>query len=59
MAVSKRYPKFWIGAFARWDSLKGAAFAASPLVEREYSFSAGIGVAWLLGESSTLVEALE
>lgn len=59
MAMSKRYPKYWIGAFVRWDSLHGTAFAASPLVEREYSFSVGIGVAWLLGESSTLVEALE
>jgi MipA family protein len=59
MAVSKRYPKYWVGAFARWDSLKGAAFADSPLVEREYSFSAGIAVAWILGESSTRVEAFE
>jgi outer membrane protein len=59
MAVSKRYSKYWLGAFARWDSLKGAAFADSPLVERDYSFSAGIGVAWILGESSTRVEAFE
>ncbi len=59
MAVSKRYPKFWLGAFARWDSLKGAVFADSPLVERENAFSAGIGVAWMFGESSTRVEAFE
>ncbi len=59
MAVSKRYPKYWLGAFARWDTLKGAAFADSPLVEQEYSFSAGIGIAWILGESSTRVEAFE
>lgn len=59
MALSKRYPKYWVGAFARLDSLAGATFADSPLVEREYSFSAGIGVAWILGESSTRVEAFE
>lgn len=59
VAMSKRYRKYWVGAFARCDSLKGAAFADSPLVEREYSFSAGIGVAWILGESSTRVEAFE
>lgn len=59
MSVSKRYPKYWLGAFARWDSLKGAAFADSPLVKREDYFAAGVGIAWILGESSTRVEAVE
>jgi len=59
MSVSKRYPKYWLGAFARWDSLKGAVFADSPLVEREGYFAAGVGIAWILGESSTRVEAVE
>ncbi len=59
MSLSKRYPKYWLGAFARWDSLAGAAFADSPLVKRDHYFAAGVGVAWLLGESSTRVEAFE
>jgi len=59
MSVSKRYPKYWLGAFARWDSLKGAVFADSPLVKREDYFAAGVGIAWILGESSTRVEAVE
>jgi MipA family protein len=59
VALSKRYSTFWVGAFARWDSLQGAAFADSPLVKRDYSFSAGVGIAWILGESSTRVEAFE
>ena len=59
MSVSKRYPKYWLGAFARWDSLKGAAFVDSPLVKREDYFAAGVGIAWILGESSTRVEAIE
>ena len=59
MSVSKRYPKYWLGAFARWDSLKGAAFVDSPLVKREDYFAAGVGIAWILGESSTRVEAVE
>jgi outer membrane scaffolding protein for murein synthesis (MipA/OmpV family) len=59
MSVSKRYSKYWLGAFARWDSLKGAAFVDSPLVEREDYFAAGVGIAWILGESSTRVEAVE
>ena len=59
MSVSKRYPKYWLGAFARWDSLKGAVFADSPLVKSENYFAAGVGIAWILGESSTRVEAIE
>lgn len=59
VSVSKRYPKYWLGAFARWDSLKDAVFADSPLVRREDYFAAGVGIAWILGESSTRVEAVE
>jgi len=59
MTTSKRYPKYWLGAFVRWDSLKGAAFDDSPLVRSENYFAAGIGIAWILGESSTRVEAVE
>jgi MipA family protein len=59
MSMSKRYPKYWLGAFARWDSLKGAAFDDSPLVRRDHYFAAGVGIAWILGESSTRVEAVE
>ena len=59
MTASKRYPKYWLGAFARWDSLKDAVFADSPLVQSEQYFAAGVGIAWILGESSTRVEAVE
>jgi hypothetical protein len=59
MTLSKRYPKYWLGAFVRGDSLKGAAFVDSPLVKREDYFAAGVGIAWILGESSTRVEAIE
>ncbi len=59
MSLSKRYPKYWLGAFARWDSLAGAAFIDSPLVKRDHYFAAGVGIAWILGESSTRVEAVE
>jgi outer membrane scaffolding protein for murein synthesis (MipA/OmpV family) len=59
MTTSKRYPKYWLGAFVRWDSLKDAVFADSPLVKSEDYFAAGVGIAWILGESSTRVEAVE
>jgi hypothetical protein len=56
-ALSKRYPKYWIGAFARYDNLQGASFAASPLVRTHQYFAAGLAVSWMLGESSTRVMA--
>jgi outer membrane scaffolding protein for murein synthesis (MipA/OmpV family) len=55
-ALSKRYRNFWIGGFARWDTLHNAAFDDSPLVRTNQYFAAGIAAAWLLGESKTLVE---
>ena len=55
-ALSKRYRDFWIGGFAKWDTLNNAVFADSPLVKTNQSFAAGFAVAWILGESKTRVE---
>ena len=57
VGISKRYPDYWVGAFARWDTLDGAVFNDSPLVRSDHYFAAGIGIAWVLGESTTRVEA--
>jgi MipA family protein len=56
VALSKRYPKFWVGAFVRYDSLAGAVFEDSPLVQRDHYFSAGVGIAWMLASSSQRVQ---
>ena len=55
VALSKRYPKFWVGGFARWDTLAGAKFEASPLVTSKRYYAAGIAVSWILGESQERV----
>ena len=55
-ALSKRYPKFWAGAYMRYDTLAGAVFVDSPLVQRRSYWSAGFGFAWLLRRSSSMVE---
>jgi len=55
VSLSKRYSRFWLGAFARWDNLGGAVFVDSPLVMQENYFAAGVGVAWVLKESSISV----
>jgi outer membrane scaffolding protein for murein synthesis (MipA/OmpV family) len=54
-AVSRRFRRTWVGAFARYDSLRGAAFAASPLVRRDHGVTVGIGVSWVFATSDRLV----
>jgi outer membrane protein len=56
-ALSKRFPAFWFGVFARADNLSGAAFEASPLVRQKQAFAAGVAAAWIFGRSRTLVES--
>lgn len=55
MALSRRYPKYWLGAFARFDDLQGVSFAASSLMRTRQYVAAGVAVSWLLGESATRV----
>ena len=54
--ASRRFDSIWIGAFARADNVHGAAFAASPLVTRQTTWSAGIAVSWIFARSSLLVK---
>ena len=55
VALSKRFPKFWIGGFARYDTLKGAEFESSPLVTSKRYLAGGIGLSWIFAESSQRV----
>jgi MipA family protein len=58
-ALSKRFDRYWFGAFVKADSLHGAAFEDSPLVKRKYAFAGGVAAAWIFAKSSTTVEARE
>ncbi len=55
-ALSKRFPHFWIGAYMRYDTLSGAVFIDSPLVQRRSYWAGGIGISWMIHRSSTMVE---
>jgi MipA family protein len=57
-AVSKRFPKFWVGSFIRYDALNGAAFADSPLVETKNYWTFGVGIAWIIRQSTQMVDEL-
>jgi outer membrane scaffolding protein for murein synthesis (MipA/OmpV family) len=56
VALSKRYREFWVGGFAKWDTLNHAVFADSPLVKTHQYFGAGVALAWMVGESKIKVE---
>jgi outer membrane scaffolding protein for murein synthesis (MipA/OmpV family) len=58
-ALSKRFDRYWIGAFARADTLAGATFEDSPLVRRRSYFAGGIGFAWIFGQSRETVDVVE
>ena len=54
-ALSKRFPRYWVGGYVRYDSLQAAAFDDSPLVSRRAYLAGGVGVAWIIGESGHTV----
>ena len=58
-AVSKRFPGYWVGVYARYDNLGGAEFEDSPLVRRQNYLTGGIGIAWMIGKSKRLVTSEE
>ncbi len=55
-AVSKRFPRFWVGAYVRYDTLSGASFVDSPLVQRNSYWSTGFGISWIIHTSAQMVE---
>ncbi len=56
-ATSRRFGNMWVGAFVRYDNLRGAVFEDSPLVRRRSGVTAGFGVSWILDTSSELVDS--
>jgi MipA family protein len=54
-SVTRRFAHTWLGAFVRYDSLDGASFAGSPLVQSRHYFAAGIGFSWIIRTSAETV----
>ncbi len=55
VSLSKRFHRFWVGAFVRAYDLHGVAFEDSPLLKRRNSFMAGFGVSYIFAESKKRV----
>ncbi len=54
-ALSRRFESTWLGLYARFDTLSGAVFEASPLVRQQQQFSVGIALSWIFATSTRTV----
>ncbi len=54
-STSRKFPRFWVFAFARYDTLSGASFVDSPLVRSRGYWLGGVGFAWMIGHSDRYV----
>jgi MipA family protein len=55
-SLSRRFDRYWVGAFVRYDYLRGAQFEDSPLVDTDHSLMAGVAVSWFFARSARTVE---
>ena len=56
VALGRRMGQLWMGFFAKYDDLRGAVFADSPLVQRREDYSAGFLIAWVFAHSERMVD---
>lgn len=52
---SRRIGRLWLGGFVRHDSVAGAAFGASPLVQSRNNTALGFAMAWVFAVSDARV----
>ena len=54
-AFSRRLGNAWLGGFVRYDDMRGATFASSPLLRSDHVVTAGFGVSWIFAVSDKRV----
>ena len=57
VGVSRRMGRWWVGGFAKYDEVRGAVFADSPLVTARSYVSGGVAFSYVFAESARRVEA--
>ncbi len=55
-AISRRFDRIWVGGFIKFDSVRGAVFADSPLVTKWQQVSGGVGISYIFAVSEQRVE---
>ncbi|TPW12500.1 MAG: putative outer membrane protein [Halothiobacillaceae bacterium] len=53
VGIERRWGDVWLGLFGRYDTLQGAAFEGSPLVETNHYHAIGFAMTWLFLKSKT------
>lgn len=59
VTLTKRFARYWVGGFVRYDALSGAVYEDSPLIETQHAVAGGLALSWVFGESSRMVEVDE
>lgn len=59
VAMSRRFERFWLGAFAGYDTVRGAHFEDSPLVRRRDNVAVGVAMSWIFATSAQQVSVRE
>jgi outer membrane protein len=59
LALSRRYPNYWIGAYVRHDWLQAAVFSDSPLLQQRSYWAGGLAIVWMIRASSRMVDSDE
>ena len=54
-SLTRRFDRWFVGGFVKADFLGGAAFLASPLIERRDNITAGLAVTYVLARSPRIV----
>lgn len=59
LTLTRRFPRWWVGGFLRYDTLVGSVIEDSPLVRQSDAVSVGLALSWVFRESKTRVAAEE
>lgn len=59
LTLTRRFSRWWVGGFLRYDTLAGSVIEDSPLVRQTDAVSVGLALSWVFKESKTRVEAEE
>ncbi|MBF0100271.1 MAG: MipA/OmpV family protein [Desulfobacterales bacterium] len=55
ISLSRRFERFWIGAFVRAQDLHSTCFRDSPLFKQKTAIMAGVGISWICTQSDNYV----
>ena len=57
LGVQKKFDGYWLGTFVRYDTLQGAVFSDSPLVQQRHYYALGVALIKLLAVSKQSAES--